>query len=123
MAGSVLAVVSRSTSDAWRAASPVWRLLAVRVPLGAVSVALVGVLTYLATQVRPGDAATAIRGQSATPERLQDVRAQLGLDEPVLSGMWHWFGSIVTGDFGTSLAQSQPVPVEDVVFPGLANSV
>lgn len=102
------------------AAHPVRSMLLWRVPLGVLSVALVGLLTYLATRVLPGDAASAILGQFATPEALESLRAELGLDQPLVPGLLSWFGDFVTGQFGTSLATRGPVT--DVVLPRLENS-
>ena len=96
-------------------------LLAWRIPLGVLSVVFVAVLTYVATQVLPGDAATSILGQTATPERLVQVRKELGLDEPLLSGLWQWVSGLFSGDFGNSLVQGRSVG--DVIGPRLANSV
>jgi peptide/nickel transport system permease protein len=84
-------------------------------------VLLVGVLTYLATQVLPGDAATAILGQDATPARLRQLRQQLGLNRPLIPGLLHWFGNLLTGHLGKSLVEG--IPVGSVVFPRLENSV
>jgi peptide/nickel transport system permease protein len=103
-----------------RAAHPVRSLLAWRVPLGVLSVAIVAVITYFATRVLPGDAATAILGQTATPARLALVREQLGLNDSVVGGFTSWVGDFVSGNFGDSLIQTRPVT--DVVMPKLANS-
>jgi peptide/nickel transport system permease protein len=104
-----------------RAAHPVRRLLAWRIPLGLVSVVLVSVFTYLATRVLPGDAASAILGQQATPESLARLRHQLGLDESTIGGLAHWAGDFVSGRFGTSLSNGRPVT--ETVMPHLANSI
>lgn len=104
-----------------RAAHPIRKLLAWRVPLGALSVVVVGVVTYLATEILPGDAATAILGQSATPARVAFLKRQLGLDRSLLSGLWHWLSGYPSGRFGTSLLEA--APVTHVVFPRLLNSL
>jgi len=104
-----------------RAAHPFRALLVWRIPLGFVSVVFVAVLTYLATEILPGDAATAILGQSATPARITLLKRQLGLDQSLLGGLWHWISGYPTGRFGTSLVEQRPVT--HVVFPVLANSL
>lgn len=103
-----------------RAPRPVRSLLAWRIPLGVLSVVFVAVLTYFATRVLPGDAATAILGQSATPARLALLRRQLGLDEPLISGFAHWVRDFAGGEFGDSLVQGRAV--SEVVMPRLVNS-
>lgn len=100
---------------------PVQRLLMWRLPLGVLSVFLVAVLTYVATQVLPGDAASSILGQSATPERLALVRKELGLDKSLVSGLFDWLGGLVSGDFGNSLIQNRPV--SEIIGPRLANTM
>ncbi|CUR56117.1 putative peptide ABC transporter permease protein y4tP [metagenome] len=109
-----------SGSAAPRIAHPVRDMLVWRVPLGLLSVALVGILTYLATRVLPGDAAQAVLGQNATPEALASLRAELGLDQSLVPGLLSWFGDFLTGDYGNSLATRGPVT--DLVFPRLVNS-
>jgi len=104
-----------------RAERPVLRLLMWRVPLGVVSVVLVAVFTYLATRVLPGDAASAILGQQATPASLARLRAELNLDQSTLGGLANWAGDFITGDYGTSL--SNDTPVTDMVMPRLKNSL
>lgn len=85
------------------------RLLANRLAWGVITLLLVAVVVFLATQALPGDAASAILGSSATPHRLAALRAQLHLEEPLLSQFWHWLTGILHGDFGTSLAARKPV--------------
>jgi peptide/nickel transport system permease protein len=67
------------------------------------------VIVFAATQVLPGDTASAVLGKSATPERLAALREQMGLDQPMLSQYWDWISGVVRGDLGTSLTASQPV--------------
>jgi peptide/nickel transport system permease protein len=82
---------------------------------------VIAVIVYFATMVLPGDAAQAILGKEATPERLQQLREQLGLDRPVTERFGDWAWGFVRGDFGDSLTTQQPV--WDLVGPRLANSV
>ncbi len=61
----------------------------------------------------PGDAATTLAGgEDATPERIDLVRDQLGLDRPFLSQYGDWLGGAVKLDFGDSLYSNQPVASE-----------
>jgi peptide/nickel transport system permease protein len=75
---------------------------------------------YFATLVLPGDAAQAILGKEATPERLQLLRDQLGLDRPITARFGDWAWGFLRGDFGVSLTSQEPV--WDVVSSRLANS-
>ena len=62
--------------------SPIVKLLAQRIALGLLLLFLVSILIFAGTIVLPGDVAQSILGQSATPEALANLRAELGLDEP-----------------------------------------
>ena len=84
-----------------------------RLLLGLVTLWITSVIIFAATQALPGDAARSILGRSATPESLAELRAQLGLDKPVLTQYWEWICGFFTGDLGTSLANS--LPVTDVI--------
>jgi peptide/nickel transport system permease protein len=99
---------------------PVLSLLVSRLGWGVFSVLAVSVIVYASTLLLPGDAATAILGQQATPERLELLREQLGLDKPALGGFVDWFTGILRGDFGTSI--SAQVPVSEVIGPKILNS-
>jgi peptide/nickel transport system permease protein len=99
---------------------PIRSLIARRAGLGIVSLFLVSLLVYFATLILPGDAATAILGQSATPERVAALRKQLGLDQSTVAGFWSWLGNFLSGNFGKSLADGRAVT--EVVGPRLVNS-
>jgi peptide/nickel transport system permease protein len=100
---------------------PIRAMLLKRSLSGILSLIVVSIVVYFSTLVLPGDAATAILGQQATPERLAALRKQLHLDQSPVTGFLHWAGGALHGDFGTSLTRQQPV--WDVVAPRLANSV
>lgn len=95
-------------------------LLLRRTGSGVVSIAVVAVIVYFATLVLPGDAAQAILGKSATPERLAILRSQLNLDQPAWSGFVDWITGVLSGDFGTSLVNQESVG--SLVAPRLLNS-
>lgn len=70
---------------------------------------MVSVLAFLAFQIIPGDPTTKILGTEATPEAIGALRAQLGLDRPVLVRYWSWLTDFLSGDFGTSYSYQMPV--------------
>jgi len=80
-----------------------------RVLLGLLTLFLVSIVVFAATQALPGDAARAILGRDATPQSLATLRKQLHLDQPVVQQYTHWLGSFVTGDLGHSLVANEPV--------------
>ncbi|WP_026556776.1 ABC transporter permease [Arthrobacter sp. 35W] len=87
-------------------------LFAKRVGWSLVTVLLSTILVFTAIQSLPGDAATQILGQNATPEAVATLRSQLGLDEPAISRFFSWLGGAFTGDFGTSLLDGKSVGAE-----------
>jgi ABC-type dipeptide/oligopeptide/nickel transport system permease component len=72
---------------------------------------LVGVviITFLLTRALPGDPAAYFAGGAATPEAVEQVRKQLGLDRTLPEQFFLYVGGLFRGDFGTSLTTGQPV--------------
>jgi peptide/nickel transport system permease protein len=69
------------------------------------------VLNFILIHIAPGDAATAIAGdQSASdPEIIEEIRAQYGLDKPVLVQLATYMGNVLQGDLGESIWFNEPV--------------
>lgn len=86
-----------------------WGLVLRRFGLAVVTLLAVSVLVFVATQVLPGDAARAILGQTATPERLEALRQQLHLGDPALIQYWRWVSGVARGDPGISLTSGEAV--------------
>jgi peptide/nickel transport system permease protein len=99
----------------------IWGFILRRIALGIVTLFLVSVVVFAATQALPGDAARAFLGRNATPQSLATLRAQLGLDKPVLTQYTDWLKGFVTGDLGHSLTGSQE-PVSKLIGPEVKNS-
>ena len=70
---------------------------------------IVSFLLFLAFDLIPGDPARAKLGTDATPEQLAALRAQMGLDRPLMERYVTWLFAFFTGDFGTSYSYSMPV--------------
>ncbi len=85
------------------------RYLAARIGLGLVTIFSVILLTFVLMFVVPGDPARTIAGPRATPQILALVRANLHLNEPVLTQFGHYISGVVQGDLGVSYVQDQPV--------------
>lgn len=83
----------------------IWR----RTAFGLITLLVITILISLAVEALPGDFAEQRLGQAATPETVAAIRAQLGLDRPVLVRYWHWLSSFLQGDMGVSLANARPV--------------
>jgi len=59
-------------------------------------------IVLLLLAITPGDPAASMLGTQATPERVAELRAELGLDDPIFVRYFNFLGQIVRGDFGTS---------------------
>ncbi len=64
---------------------------------------LVSVVTFSLTYLVPGDPAVTLAGDAPTPERIAEIRQQLGLDRPIIEQYLSWLGGALTGDFGHSI--------------------
>jgi peptide/nickel transport system permease protein len=85
------------------------RFLLRRILLGLLTLLLVSIVVFAATQALPGNAARAILGRNATPARIAALTQQLHLDRSVFSQYFSWLGGVVHGDFGISAATQAPV--------------
>ena len=65
-------------------------------------------LLFAFMHLLPGDPATAILGQHATPDRVAAMRAHLQLDSPLLEQYLGYVNNLLHGDFGTSFVNSRP---------------
>jgi peptide/nickel transport system permease protein len=81
---------------------------------------IVSIVVFLATQALPGDAAQAILGREATPERLAALREQLHLGGSLPDQYFTWLGHVVTFNLGDSLASGESVM--DTIGPMVVNS-
>lgn len=70
---------------------------------------IVSVVAFFAFQIVPGDPATQLLGTEATPERLEALREEMGLNAPVYVQYARWLNDFVHGDMGTSYTYSTPV--------------
>lgn len=80
------------------------RMVLQRLGIGIATLFVVSVIVFLITSILPGDVAQIILGQSATPETLAALRAQLGMDQPGYVRYFLWLGNMMTGDLGISKA-------------------
>jgi peptide/nickel transport system permease protein len=70
---------------------------------------LISLFTFFAFHILPGDPAQLILGTSASPEKLDALRQQLGTDQPLPVQYRAWITGFLHGDFGTSIRYSMPV--------------
>ena len=86
------------------------RRYAVRRALTIVPVLLgVSVLVFSFIHLIPGDPALTMLGERATPEKVTEVRARLGLDRPIWQQYLLYVGNALRGDLGVSIVRGDPV--------------
>ena len=71
--------------------------------------AVVALFVFLLLRLTPGDPAAILAGDMATPEQLERIRTQLGLNEPLYVQFFTWIGQLLRGDLGVSLISQVPV--------------
>jgi len=99
----------------------VFKLVIRRSLMSVVTLLLVSLIIFSMLEVLPGDVASRILGRDATPETLEQLRTELGLDKPAPVRYLTWLGGLVTGDMGQSLVSSRPV--EEILAPRIFNTV
>ena len=83
--------------------------------------AVVAVFVFAMLRLTPGDPAAILAGASATTQDVADIRAKLGLDQPIVAQFLAWIGRMATGDFGESFFFKKQVAelVADRIEPTL----
>ena len=88
---------------------PILILVSQRVALGLLLLFAASVLIFAGTMILPGDVAQSILGQSATPEALANLRAELGLNDPPVTRYFSWLFGAMQGDLGVALTNGQDI--------------
>ncbi|HEX6309078.1 MAG TPA: ABC transporter permease [Longimicrobiales bacterium] len=90
--------------------------------LGAIPLLLgIATIIFFVLNLAPGDPTTFYFNPNVPPEIIEQLRRNMGLDQPLHIQYLRWLTSFFRGDFGYSLAQSRPVA--DVVFEALPNTL
>lgn len=101
--------------------SSLLRLVVSRFAISLLTLLIVSVLVFLATEALPGDVAQSVLGQSATPDAVAALRAVMHLDQP---GWWRyltWLFGLLDGNLGRSLVNH--MPVAELIGSRLPNSL
>jgi ABC-type dipeptide/oligopeptide/nickel transport system permease component len=69
---------------------------------------LVTFVVFMLLHITPGDPATIILGEQATPEQIADLRRSMGLDRPLPEQYARFLANAVRGDFGMSIRAQRP---------------
>jgi peptide/nickel transport system permease protein len=73
------------------------------------TVLIISTIVFLVIRVIPGDPAMVIAGIDASESDIEDIRAKLGMDKPILQQYVEWIWNIARFDFGDSMISGQPV--------------
>jgi len=85
------------------------RFLARRLAAAVLVLLVVSVVVFLLIHLAPGGPEQAAGGEFATPQQLANIRASLGLDDPLAEQYWRFLSNAVGLDFGSSIATREPV--------------
>jgi len=96
-------------------------LIIQRVAMGLLTILVISVIIFAGVEALPGDLATAILGQEATPETVAAFRRELKLDLPAHVRYFAWLGDFLKGELGNSLANKRPVA--DLIGWRFANTI
>jgi peptide/nickel transport system permease protein len=69
----------------------------------------VSILTFILARVVPGDPARLASGPQGTQATYEQIRAEFGLDDPLVVQYWHYLTDLLGGDWGTSILSRRPV--------------
>ena len=69
----------------------------------------ISVITFALLYLLPADPVRQIAGRSATPQTVESIRQQLGLDQPFIVQYWRYLMNLLTGDLGRSYIQRSEV--------------
>jgi peptide/nickel transport system permease protein len=105
---------------------PILRTVLQRLGLGLLTLFVVSIIIFSSLQFLPGDFATSVLGQSATPETVAAFRRELGLNDPAVTRYIQWIGGVLQGDFGSSFSgrsQGREREVMELIGPRLWNTL
>ncbi|MGF0539959.1 ABC transporter permease [Agrobacterium sp. ES01] len=69
----------------------------------------IAALTFVITNIAPGDPARLVAGPNATQDMVETIRTEYGLDRPVIEQFGIYMKDLLSGDFGTSIVSTRPV--------------
>ncbi len=110
----VSSTVEPGIRSPWRVPTggPVVKMIVQRIALGVLLLLAVSILIFAGTQILPGDVATAMLGQQATPEAVANIRQELGLDRPAVVRYLDWLWGALQGDLGVSYTSRQDIATQ-----------
>lgn len=97
------------------------RYLIRRLPSAVLVLFGASVLIFLVIRLVPGDPASTLAGSTASPEAVEAIRAELGLDRPALTQYIAWLSAVATFDFGRSYMLGGEISA--LISDGLVNTL
>lgn len=70
---------------------------------------IVAITVFALIRFIPGDPAALMLGDMATPDQIAEMRTELGLDTSLPQQFFVWAGNVLSGDFGQSIVNKEPV--------------
>ncbi|HEY95177.1 MAG TPA: ABC transporter permease [Dehalococcoidia bacterium] len=89
------------------------RFIVRRIGLICITLLVVSVVIFVITELLPGDVAAMILGKEATPQSVERLREELGLNRPAYERYLSWIGDVLQGNLGNSYAMK--LPITDIV--------
>jgi peptide/nickel transport system permease protein len=80
-----------------------------RLVLGVLILFLLSIVVFIVLRTAPGDPAAIRCGLRCTPEGIEAIREDMGLDDPYPVQYFAWLGNILTGDLGEATVSEKPV--------------
>jgi peptide/nickel transport system permease protein len=96
-------------------------LVTKRLAFGLVTLFVISLIIAVGVEALPGDLATAVLGQNATPDNVAAFRRELGLDLPFHVRYYEWLGNFLQGDMGQSLTNKREI--SELIGRRLANTL
>ncbi len=97
------------------------KLIATRLVVAVLTLLIVAVTIFIATQLLPGDVAEIVLGQAATPAAVAGLRQAMHLDQPAFLRFIEWLGGLLTGNLGISYVNN--MPIAELIGGRLVNSL
>ena len=97
------------------------RLIIQRIGSAILTMILVSIIAFIATEALPGDSCTAFLGRQMTPETYAICVENQGLDQPIVVRYYEWVSSFVQGDLGSSMMGDRDIG--EIVGSRLRNTV
>ena len=97
------------------------RLILARLGVAVITLLIVSIVVFSATQLLPGDVVEILLGQAATPEAIAGLRESMNLNDPAILQYGKWLMNLLQGDLGRSYANN--MEIWDLIDSRLANTL